>query len=108
MHILSAWAPAPSRREPRTSHRTRGSPMSTAPHPLAQRISVRRMDFAFSDDIPTYWHAGDPFRTLLFTALSGTFPEGEKFFVDAVRNYRDQIKDPELQRAVSAFIGQEA
>src|SRR5690606_1196100 len=82
--------------------------MSTAPHAQAQRISVRRMDFAFSDDIPTYWHAGDPFRTLLFTALSGTFPEGEKFFVDAVRNYRDQIKDPELQQAVSAFIGQEA
>jgi predicted metal-dependent hydrolase len=40
--------------------------------------------------------------------LSLFFPVGERFFIDAVRQYRDRIADPELQKAVTAFIGQEA
>lgn len=42
------------------------------------------------------------------TALSITFPQGERFFVETVRNVRDQIEDPQLQADISAFIGQEA
>ncbi len=48
----------------------------------------------------------------VFTALMNTFsivlPIGERFFIDAVRAHRDQITDPELKKAVTAFIGQEA
>lgn len=33
---------------------------------------------------------------------------GERFFIDSVRAYRDQIHDPELKKAITAFIGQEA
>lgn len=80
----------------------------TTPAPARYDIPVRRMDFQFDDDIPTYWFGKDPFRTLLLTALSGTFPEGERFFVDAVRLFRDRIEDPALRQAVSGFIGQEA
>jgi predicted metal-dependent hydrolase len=72
------------------------------------QITVRRMDFEFPDDIPEFWYAGDPYRTLLLTALSGTFPEGERYFVDSVRQFQDKVTDPELKAAIRAFIGQEA
>lgn len=75
--------------------------------PAAYDIKVRRMDFEFSDDIPEFWYDNDPLRTLLLAALSGGFPEGERFFIDSVRNFQDQVTDPELQKAIRAFIGQE-
>ena len=71
-------------------------------------IKVRRMDFEFPDEIPEFWFANDPFRTLLLTGLSGTFPEGERFFVDSVRHFQAQVTDPALKAAIRGFIGQEA
>ena len=70
-------------------------------------ITVRRMDFKFHD-IPRYWFGGDVLVTHLLNAMSTTFPEGERFFVESVRAFREGITDPELQKEVSAFIGQEA
>jgi len=70
-------------------------------------LKVRRMDFDFPDDIPDFWYGNDPFRTLLLATLSAGFPDGERFFIDSVRHYRDRITDPALQKAISAFIGQE-
>jgi uncharacterized protein len=74
----------------------------------ATDIKVRRMGFELPDDIPELWYANDPYRTLLLTALSGTFPEAERYFVDSVRAFKDQVTDPELQKAIRGFIGQEA
>jgi len=74
----------------------------------ALEIKPRRMDFVFPAELPRYWNKGDPFITHLFNALSTTFPEGERFFVDSVRYFRDQITDPELKKQISGFIGQEA
>jgi len=71
-------------------------------------LTVRPMDFDFPDDIPEFWYANDPFRTILAYALSGGFPEGERFFIDSVRYFQDRIQDPELKRAIRSFIGQEA
>ena len=71
-------------------------------------IPVRRMDFEFDDAIPTYWFDNNPFISMLLTGLSCTFPEGERMFMRAVRRYQDRITDPELQKEVRAFIGQEA
>jgi len=70
-------------------------------------ITVRRMDFSFSD-IPRYWFGGDVLTTHLLNAMSVTFPEGERFFVESVRAFREGIIDPTLQKEVGAFIGQEA
>lgn len=70
---------------------------------------VRRPDFEFDqNEVPMWWWGGDPFRSLLLSAMSAGFPPGERFFIDSVRHYQDQIKDPELIKAVRAFIGQEA
>ena len=74
----------------------------------AHAPKVRRLEFDFSDDIPEFWYDNDAFRTVLLYALSGGFPEGERFFIDSVRHFQDQIKDPELKAAIRGFIGQEA
>ncbi len=72
-------------------------------------IPPRRMDFDFDPAKTTrYYYDNNPFLSSFMTALSALFPEGESFFVEAVRAYRDQITDPKLKAEVSGFIGQEA
>ena len=60
------------------------------------------------NEVPRYWFGGDPFRTRMFDALSLTFPDGERYFIQSVRLFRDQIQDPDLQQRVADFIKQEA
>jgi predicted metal-dependent hydrolase len=65
------------------------------------------VDFDLRGDIPRYWFAGDPFKTRFFDAFSTLFPEGEKFFISCVRDYRDRIEDPVLLEDVKNFMRQE-
>lgn len=72
-------------------------------------IPPRRMDFEFDPArVSRYYYDNNPFHSTFMTALSALFPEGESFFVESVRAYRDQITDPVLKAQVSGFIGQEA
>ena len=64
-------------------------------------------DFGLDGDIPRWWFGNDPFKTRFFDAMSLLFPEGEKFFIQCVRDYRDRIEDPELQSQVKDFTYQE-
>jgi predicted metal-dependent hydrolase len=66
------------------------------------------MNFRFDPDMPRYWFDGDQFKSILLTALSCTFPEGERFFVRSVRHYQPQLKNERLKEEVKGFIGQEA
>lgn len=66
------------------------------------------LDFDLEGDIPTYWFGGDPFKTRFFDSLSTIFPEGERFFISCVRDFRDQIGDDNLKNEVKDFIRQEA
>lgn len=79
----------------------------TAQAQIKASFPVRRMDFGFTD-VPKYWFHDDPFLTHFLSNLSSLFPEGEFFFVQSMRNVRDLIDDPVLQKEISAFIGQEA
>ena len=54
-----------------------------------------------------HWLGGDPVGTAVFNALSLTFPDGERLFMEAVRNYRGQLSGKLLQDAKD-FIAQEA
>ena len=72
-----------------------------------QPVVRTQLDFKL-DEIPRYWFGGDPFMTRMFDALSLTFPDGERYFIQSVRLFRDQIQDPELQQRVADFIRQEA
>lgn len=71
-------------------------------------IQPRRMDFQFDPDMPRYWFGGSQFKSILLTALSCTFPEGERMFVRSVRHYQKQLKNDLLKEEVKGFIGQEA
>lgn len=69
----------------------------------------RDIQFNLPADKIMNWHtdAGDIFTALLNT-FSIVLPVGERFFIDAVRAHREMITDPDLKKAVTAFIGQEA
>src|SRR5271165_1118611 len=74
-----------------------------------RQLVWRRVDFDFdAASVPRDWYRGDLHLTTFWNALSLLFPEGERFFVESVRRYKDRIDDPALREAVDAFIGQEA
>ncbi len=74
-----------------------------------QRIVPRtQLDFDLQGDIPRFWFGGHPFKTRFFDAMSTMFPEGERFFINCVRDFRDQVTDPKLQQEIKDFIRQEA
>jgi predicted metal-dependent hydrolase len=54
-----------------------------------------------------WWCGGDPIATAFFNALSASFPQGETFFIESVRRYRDQV-DGVLKDQIEAFIKQES
>jgi predicted metal-dependent hydrolase len=73
-----------------------------------ERITVRRMSFAFTPDIPEYWADDNPMLTALMASLSAVFPPGERYFMESVRHYADRVQDPALKGRIRGFIGQEA
>ncbi|NHB59257.1 metal-dependent hydrolase [Acinetobacter shaoyimingii] len=72
-----------------------------------QPVVRKNLDFKL-DEIPRFWFGGDAFKTRVFDALSLTFPDGERYFIQCVRLFRDQIQDPHLANRVTEFIQQEA
>ncbi len=73
------------------------------------RIKPQRMGFEFKpEDVPRYWADNDPVLTHFLNSLSLSFPDGEQFFVDSVRHFRDIVTDEKRQKEISGFIGQEA
>lgn len=84
------------------------SPMRSTPSSIHPIVPRQDLDFGLDGDIPKYWLDGDAFKTRFFDAMSTLFPEGERFFIACVRDYRDQISDPVLAAQVADFIRQEA
>lgn len=77
--------------------------------PQTRRIEARAdLNFDLDGDIPRHWFGGDAFKTRFFDAMSTLFPDGERFFIACVRDYRDQVRDPALQAQVKQFTFQEA
>ncbi len=80
----------------------------TSHSPLA--VTQRDIHFPIAGTQLRDWHPFGPFVSHFFNAMSLFFPEGEQFFIDTVRYYRDKgrITDPKLLEEVKGFIGQEA
>lgn len=74
-------------------------------------LVVRRLLVDMEAPLPRHWCAGDAFRTALFNALSMSFPFGEQFFIDSVREGFKELPPAQQERfraEVQGFIGQEA
>lgn len=78
---------------------------SNLPHPAI--VPREKLAFGFDQEVPKYWLGGDPFKTRFFDAMSAIFPEGERFFISCVRDFRDQVSDPQLLAEIKDFIRQE-
>lgn len=74
----------------------------------ARTITPRKApDFGLTGDIPRHWLDGDAFKTRYIDAMAMTFPDGERYFIQCVRDWRDQVSDPKLAAEVKDFIYQE-
>ena len=71
-------------------------------------LETRRPHFEFGERVERHFAQGDLLTSHLVAVLSTLIPEGERFVVDAVKRYRDDIEDPALRRQANAFIGQES
>jgi uncharacterized protein len=84
------------------------TPSSPQPTPTLP-ITVREgLDFGLDGDIPRHWFGGDAFKTRFFDAMSVLFPEGERFFIACVRDFKDQLDTPEQRQTMLDFARQEA
>jgi hypothetical protein len=74
-------------------------------------LVVRRLLIDLETPFPGRWNGGDAFRSAFFNALSMSFPVGEQYFIDSVRNGLKSLPAAERMRfaaEVQGFIGQEA
>jgi predicted metal-dependent hydrolase len=77
----------------------------TVPH---RDVHTRRIRFAYPPaSLDRHYVDGDLVMSHVVAVLSAMFPEGEDFFVRAVRAHADRVTDPELKEQVAGFIGQE-
>jgi len=81
--------------------------MTVKSTPADIQVPARDIRFDVSSAKNGHWLGGDPVGTAVFNALSLTFPEGERMFMDAVKNYRKDLSG-KLAEDVRGFIAQEA
>ncbi|MBA52968.1 MAG: metal-dependent hydrolase [Pseudomonadales bacterium] len=67
----------------------------------------RNLKFGLPKDKALSWNPSGLHVAQFYNTLSIFFPAGERFFIQSVRNYRNEITDEKLKAQVSAFIGQE-
>ena len=70
-------------------------------------VQPRNREHDISGALARDWYDNHPFKTAWYNAMSITFPLGEKFFIDSVRAFSEQISDEKLQREIRGFCGQE-
>ena len=74
-------------------------------------LPVRRLHVDLAQPFAARWCGNDAFRTAFFNALSMSFPVGEQYFIDSLRNGAQKLT-PDMREAfeedLRGFIGQEA
>ncbi|MBW4330385.1 metal-dependent hydrolase [Stakelama sp. CBK3Z-3] len=80
--------------------------MAKAKTPTDLTITPRDQRFGREERYRRWWANGDPYASAFYNALSVTFPKGEGFFIDSVRQFRDGAS-PRLAREIKSFVQQE-
>src|SRR5215472_818412 len=75
--------------------------------PTAQAMHSRNFTLPRGERTPRWWVRNDPIATAFFNALSATFPQGERFFIESVKHFRDRVT-PELRDQIAVFAQQES
>ncbi|HEY6661732.1 MAG TPA: metal-dependent hydrolase, partial [Sphingomicrobium sp.] len=83
--------------------------MTVAPLPTPADLSITPRDRRFGREArtPRLWHGGRVEATAIYNALSTTFPLGEAFFVESVRQFRHGAP-AKLAEEIQGFTTQEA
>src|SRR5436189_6083836 len=71
-------------------------------------IPKRDLHFDFSNVDMARWNPAGEHMSHYFNCHSLQVPDGERFFINSVRHYRDRVTDPLLKEQVAGFIAQEA
>ena len=74
--------------------------------PAEHELIVRNERFPREAMVPRHWHSGDPVATAWYNSVSASLPRGEAFFIDTLREFREDLP-PKLAQEVKAFTTQE-
>lgn len=76
--------------------------------PANVNIEPQKLGMDYSHGLEANFYANNPFLSAMFHALSAQFPAGERFLIESVRLFQQQITDEALKKDARGFIGQEA
>jgi predicted metal-dependent hydrolase len=71
-------------------------------------LRVRKVQFAYPDDLAPHWNPRRPEWSQVVNASSLLMPYLEPFLIDAIREAIPRIDDPALRDEAKAYLGQEA
>jgi predicted metal-dependent hydrolase len=75
-------------------------------------LIVRHLQVDLQTPLRRHWNGGDAFLTAVYNALSFSFPEGEQFFIDSVRQAAEHLSHDAyadaMRETLRNFIAQEA
>jgi predicted metal-dependent hydrolase len=74
----------------------------------APRMTVRRLQFRFSDTMGGIWNPARPAFSHIVNSASLAMPFLEPYLIDTMRTARTRLSDPDLIADVDLYIGQEA
>ncbi len=80
--------------------------MASLATPADLAITPRNLRFGRNERRDRWWLGGDAIASAWHNALSVTFPQGEAFFIETVRRFRDSVP-PALAEQIDAFVKQE-
>jgi len=94
-------------REDRSVHAQASSAEPSTPSKSHLPIIPRRPKWDFADLKERLFFGGNGLKSAFVVALSGSFPPGEKEFIQSVRLFMDRVRDEKLIADVKEFTAQE-